>query len=78
MSIPADKVVITITGREYVIEALCERTVVASQSVEVCDGCLTKSGDDLFTELPVDLAVTLHDIDLKLQDVVLALMPEAA
>ena len=78
MITPPDTVIITITGREYAIEALCERAVVASQSVEVCEGCLTKSGDDLFTELPVELAVTLHEIDLKLQDVVLALMPEAA
>lgn len=78
MSTPADKVVITVQGDGYSIECYAGRVHFAGQTVEYDGNHIEKSGDDFFVELPVDLAVTLHDIDLKLQDVVLALMPEAA
>ena len=73
MSTPADKVVIVVTGGGYIIEAQAGRHTVASQTVEYDGVSLAKSGDDLFVVLPVDLASSLHDIDLKLLDVSLAL-----
>lgn len=80
MTTPADKVVITLTGDGYSIECYAGRVHFAGQTVEVIRDEMTmiKSGDDLFTELSIDLATTLTDIDLQLMDAVIALMPDNA
>lgn len=75
MSTPADKVVITLKGDGYSIECYADRVQFAGQTVEVIDAGreIVKYGDDLFVELPVELASVLHDLDLKLMDAVIAL-----
>lgn len=75
MSTPADKVVITLTSAGYSIECHADRVQFCGQTVEVVNDGQTveKYGDDLFTELPVELASALTDLDLKLMDTVIAL-----
>lgn len=75
MTTPADKVVITITGGGYSVECYADRVQFAGQTVELIDDgrSIEKYGDDLFVELPVELASALHDLDLKLLDTVIAL-----
>lgn len=75
MSILADKVVITLTCHGYSIECFSDRVQFAGQTVELIDDgqSIEKYGDDLFTELPVELASALNDLDLKLMDTVIAL-----
>lgn len=77
---PADKVIITLTGEGYSIEAYAGRVTIAEQSVEIAPDFITimKSGDDLFAQLPAELAHPLHCAGLNLMDAVIALMPEAA
>lgn len=75
MSAPADKVVITLTADGYSIECYADRVHFAGQTVEIINNgqAVEKYGDDLFAELPVDLASALTDLDLKLMDTVNAL-----
>lgn len=75
MSTPADKVIIIITGDCYSIECYAGRVQFAGQTVEVIDAGreIVKYGDDLFVELPIELASVLQDLDLKLMDAVIAL-----
>lgn len=75
MTMPADKIIITLTCHGYSIECYADRVQFAGQTVELInDGrSIDKYGDDLFVELPVELASALHDLDLKLLDTVIAL-----
>lgn len=80
MSTPADKVVITITGAGWSIEAYAAGQMIADRTAEMlADGVeLALSGDDYFESLPPDLAISLDNMELTLMDASIALMPEAA
>ena len=71
-----DKIIITVSGDGYNIQGLAGKAVIAEQTQEF-DGTTSseRSGDDLFTSMPVELAATLDAMDLMLLDAVIALMP---
>jgi len=79
MSISADKVVITIDGSGYTIEAKFGRNTLVEQRSEIIDDgvAFERSGDDLFEQLCPELAASLDAMDLMLMDAAIALIPSA-
>ena len=77
MTIPADKIIITITAAGYEIAAYAGGTAIAEQSNERGMDCFSRAGDTLTDCLPTDLAVSLELMDINLTDAAQA-MWEAA
>lgn len=72
-----DKIVLTITPAAYSVEGFCGPESITSRTTEVCDfpQDVAHNGDDLFSALPVGVAIALDDMELMLIDIAIDLIP---